>query len=94
MKRYNDTGFTLTMQKVRLAVGMAPTGASLIVDVLLNGASIFTSTPKPRILAGQTTGVAVPNTTAWPDGSFLTVDVTQIGSTVAGSNLTVTVAIV
>lgn len=91
MRLYNDTGATLTMSKVRVSAGTAPTGAALIVDVKKNGASIFPTTPKPQIAASAFTGTAVPDTTAWAVGEYLTVDVTQVGSTVAGSNVTVTV---
>ena len=73
-----------TISKVSIQVGTAPTGASLIVTVLKNGSSIGTIT----ITAGNTTAYSTslsPNTFA--DGDRLTFNVTQIGSSVAGSNL-------
>jgi hypothetical protein len=70
------------------AVAVAPTGASLIFDVKKNGTSIFNLT-FPTILAGQkVSAVVVP---AFPNvlaGDTLTVDITQIGSAVAGSYAT------
>jgi hypothetical protein len=91
LRLYNDTGVALTISKVRLAVSTAPTGQALIVDVKKDGVSIFPTTPKPQIAAAANTGTAVPDVTAWADGSYLTVDITQVGATVPGSNLTVTV---
>lgn len=88
---YNDTGSTLTISKVRVSAGTAPTGAALIIDVKKNGTTIFPTTAKPQVAAAANTGTAVPDTTSFANGDYLTVDVTQIGSTVAGSNITVTI---
>jgi len=81
----------LTMSEVILSVKTAPTGAALIVDINKNGSSIFTT--RPQIAAGATSGgssavFASPATVT--DSDVLTVDVDQIGSTVAGSDLTIT----
>lgn len=90
---YNDTGVPLTVRAVRAAVGTAPTGASLLVDVNINGTTIFgTQTNRPTITAGTFTAAAPAiNTTTIAPGDYLTVDVDQVGSTIAGSNLTVAV---
>ena len=88
-RRYNDTGATRTLSKVRLWVNTAPTGADIIVDVLKNGSSIFTT--KPRVVAGANTGTGVPTTTSWADGEYLTINIDQVGSTIAGADLQVTV---
>lgn len=90
---YNDTGATLTITKVRVSAGTAPTGSALIVDVKKNGTTVFPTTAKPQVAATANTGTAVPDTTAFANGDYLTVDVTQVGSTVAGSNLTVLVSV-
>lgn len=94
---YNDSGVTWTILSVRASAGTAPTGAALTVDVKLDGVTSIYGTPgnRPTILAGantsgKNTGHSV---TAWPDGSYLTVDVVAVGSTVAGSNLTVQVTV-
>lgn len=90
---HNDTGATLTITSVRATVGTAPTGADLIVDLNLDGSTIFTTqSNRPTIAAGTSTDLAnAINVTAWPSGSYLSVDIDQVGSTVAGSDLTVTV---
>lgn len=81
------------------AVGTAPTGAALIFDLKKNGTTIYTTTAnRPTVAAGNsTTGSGVP---ALPDvvdlalGDVLTLDVIQIGSTVAGSDARVVVEFV
>lgn len=81
---YNDTGLSLTLIAVRLWAGTAPTGASLIVDVNKNGTTMFSS-GKPTLTAtNQTSKTTGPSTTNLDDGDYLTVDVDQIGSTLAG----------
>lgn len=92
-KIYNDTGFALTIRSARATVGTAPTGASLIVDINVDGTTIFgTQANRPTIAAAgttnKTTGMSV---TTIADGSAFTVDIDQVGSTVPGSNLTVQV---
>lgn len=89
---YNDSGRVLTIQAVRSSVGTAPTGSSLIVDVTKSGATIFTTQAnRPTIAAAANTSGKVTNmnVTSFADGEYLTVDVDQIGSATAGSDLTV-----
>lgn len=73
------------------AVGTAPTGANLILDVKKNGVTIYTTTAnRPTITAGtkvSATSWPTPNVTSLVAGDVLTLDVAQIGSTVAGSDL-------
>jgi hypothetical protein len=89
---YNDSGSSLSISKVRASVGTAPTGSAVIVDVNLGGTTIFTTQAnRPSIAASGTTATAVPDVTTWPDGTYLTLDVDAIGSTIAGANLTVQV---
>lgn len=91
-RQYNDTGRTLTITSIRASVGTAPTGASVLVDVNLNGTTLFTTQAnRPTIAVSTNTATGTPAVTAWPTGGYLTVDVDQIGSTIAGSDLTVTV---
>ena len=81
-----------TIVYVRASVGTAPTGASLIVDVNKNGTTIFTTqSRRPTIAASGFTALSgTPiEVTALTTGDYLTVDVDQIGSTIAGSDLTV-----
>jgi hypothetical protein len=87
---------TYTIVGTRLMVGTAPTGASLIVDVNKNGTTIYTTQGnRPTIAASANAGGpgATPDVTALAAGDYLTVDVDQIGSTVAGSDLTVAVIV-
>jgi hypothetical protein len=84
-----------TITSVRAAVGTAPVGASVIVDVKKNGTTIFTTSGHRPTIAASTftalaTGIDVPTVSA---GDYLTVDITQIGSTTAGADLTVTVEV-
>lgn len=84
-----------TILAVRAAVGTAPTGAAILVDVNKNGTTIFTTQAnRPSIAAaGFTALAAAVNVPALAPGDYLTVDVDQVGSTVAGSDLTVTVEV-
>jgi len=83
----------LTITKVKLVVKTAPTGAAIIVDVNKNGTTIFTTQGnRPQIADGQTTGDSgAPDLTALAEGDKLTIDIDQIGSTIAGADLTVEV---
>lgn len=83
-----------TILGVSAIVDTAPTGADVILDVNKNGTTVFTTQGnRPTIPAGstETSAEAVPNTTAVAAGDDLTVDIDQIGSTVAGADLSVVV---
>lgn len=91
---YNDTGRTLTFGTIRASLGTAPTGSSATFDVLANGSTIFTTTGhRPTIAISGNTAVnsGTPDVTTIANGSYLTVSIIQVGSTVAGSDLTLTV---
>lgn len=78
---------------VRAAVGTAPTGASIICDVNKNGTTIYTTqSGRPTIAASGFTATAnSPDVTTFAAGDYMTVDVDQVGSTIAGADLTVTI---
>lgn len=83
-----------TIGLVRASVGTAPTGSPIVVDVNLNGSSIFTNQAnRPSIAAAAHTATATPNVTAITAGDFFTVDIDAVGSTNAGADLTVSVTI-
>ncbi len=87
---------TYTIVGTRLMVGTAPTGASIIVDVNKNGTTIYTTQGnRPTIAASANAGGpgATPDVTSLVAGDYLTVDIDQVGSTVAGSDLTVSVIV-
>jgi hypothetical protein len=87
---------TYTVVGTRLMVGTAPTGANLIIDVKKNGATIYTtSANRPTVVAGANSGGpgATPDATSLAAGDYITVDIAQVGSTVAGSDLTVVIVV-
>lgn len=82
-----------TLLSVMAMAGSAPTGAALIVDVHLSGTTIFTTQAnRPEIAVGtQASAEETPDVTAAAAGSYLTVDVDQVGSTLPGDDVTVLV---
>lgn len=90
-KWYNDTGRVLTVKAVRASVATAPTGASIIVDVKKNGTTMYTTSGnRPAIaISGTTVAATLPDVLTISAGDYLTVDIAQIGSTIAGADLTV-----
>lgn len=85
--------FAMNITEVRASVTTAPTGANIIVDINDGGTSIMTTT-KLSIDAGEktsTTAATAPvlTDTALADAAEITVDIDQIGSTVAGTGLKV-----
>jgi hypothetical protein len=87
-----DLGVVGSEGYIRISLTNAPTGAPLIVDVTMNGVTMF-STPV-QIDAGSKTSVgsavpAVLSTTVIPDDAEFLVYITQVGSTYAGSGLKV-----
>lgn len=92
----NDLGVPVNIRSVRAKVGTAPAGQAIIIDVKVNGTSIY-GTPgnRPTIAAGaknsgRNTGFT---TTVIPDGAELTVDIAQIGTTTPGADLGVQVEV-
>lgn len=89
---YNDTDLALNIASVRATLGTAPTGAAFIVDVLVNGTSIYTGVTanRPTIAISAFTALGgTPATLTVPVGGVVTFAVTQIGSTIAGSDLVI-----
>lgn len=77
---------------VKLRVDTAPTGAAIIVDVNVNGTTIFTTQanrPTIAISGTSSTYVTNMNTTAVAADSYITVNIDQVGSTNPGQGLTV-----
>ena len=78
----------LTIQSMSAYVQTAPAGASLNLRVNKNGSSIAT----PSIAAGATSGSLTGLTTTMNAGDYLTVDITQVGSTgTEGQNLSLVI---
>ena len=87
--------FNATINGVVASVGTAPTGASVICDVNLNGTTIFsTQANRPTIAAGtvKTSSMPTPNTTSISQFDLLSVDIDQVGSTVPGADLIVVIS--
>lgn len=78
-----------TAVAVWLHVKTAPTGAALIVDINEAGTTLFSTNPQIAISATTGGGSAVFSDTALADNAEITFDVDQVGSTVAGADLTV-----
>lgn len=73
-----------TLIFIRAQVNTAPTGAGIVLSIRRNGTSIGSVT----ISAGATEGTLTLSQ-ALTAGQYLTVNITQVGSTIAGSDLTV-----
>ncbi|MCL5074206.1 MAG: hypothetical protein M1136_00930 [Chloroflexi bacterium] len=88
-------GKAATITDVRAYLDTAPTGATFIVDVNINGVTAFTTQAnRPTIaISGNASTTTLPDVVALAAGDRLTIDVDQIGSTVAGSDLYVTITI-
>lgn len=91
LKIYNRSGRRRTISGVYLTVDMPPSGDDLIVDVNINGVSIFNSSDRPRITLGNTSGQSTNLLDYyWEEGEYITVDIDQVGS-FGGSNLVITI---
>lgn len=81
-----------TINKCYAYAKTGPTGAALIFDINKNGTSIWNSTQANRIqiAAGANYGTQTSfDTTTLAEGDILSIDVDQIGSTVAGNDISV-----
>ena len=86
--------FPINVSFVRVSLSIAPTGSDVIIDVHMNGFTMF-STPIHIDIGSKTSvGSATPAVliiTAVPDDAEFTVFITQAGATVAGSGAKVAV---
>jgi hypothetical protein len=81
--------YSFTVSTGSLRINVAPTGANVIVDVKANGASIYSV--KPTVIASQrlSNQSGIFSNTSFSGGSILNVAIDQIGSSFAGSGLTI-----
>lgn len=89
--------FGCEIVNVTAVVGTAPTGATLIVDVEKDGVTIFTTQANRPVvpIAGTESPVSArPDVTQVAAGEVLALQVDQIGSTVAGADLDVSIQFV
>lgn len=89
VRYYMDENCTIV--GVRTSVNTAPTGASIIIDINKNGTTVYTvQANRPTIAVSTNTATANnPDVTSLISGDYLTIDIDQIGSSVAGADLTV-----
>jgi len=85
--------YALTLVEMEISVATAPTGAAILVDLNKNGTTVFsTQSNRPTVAISGFVGTTTTfNTTTLADGDYLTVDIDQIGSTVAGADLIVAI---
>jgi hypothetical protein len=85
----------LIIGKVRASCGAAPTGSQLIVDVNVNGTTVYgDQAHRPAIAAGALTAVGgAPTTAGLSAGDYLTVDIDQVGSDTPGAALIVQISL-
>lgn len=80
-------GQATTLNEFHVVVGTAPTGAAMIVKLRINGTILAAANATVAISA--TTADVTGLTQALSVGDLLTWDITQIGSTIAGSDVAV-----
>ncbi len=82
--------FAMTLRSATGRVNTAPVGDSMIVDVRVGGASIFASQAEMiNIADGTQQGVSTTKDHDVAAGDVITLEVEQVGSTTAGSDLAV-----
>lgn len=82
--------FDFTLVNAVGQAGGAPGGASLIVDVRVNGTSVFASQAEMiSIASGQKQDTSATKNHAVSAGDALTFEIEQVGSPIAGADLTV-----
>lgn len=87
-------GGTYTIVGVTCTLGTAPTGATTFkVDVNKNDVTIFTTQSNRPIFTASTTIAhsGTPDVTSVTDNDVISIDIDAIGSTIAGSDLSVLV---
>jgi hypothetical protein len=84
--------YAFTLTRVRASVNTAPTGSTLIVDINENGTSVLST--KLSIDASEKTSTTAASSAVISDSAIandaeITVDIDQVGSTIAGKGLKV-----
>lgn len=81
---------------VRSRMGTAPTGSSSIHDLNIDGTTAFTTQGnRPTVSAGSNnSSTTLPDVVDVSAGSYLSGDIDQIGSTVAGGHLVLSVTLI
>lgn len=85
--------YGMTLSSIRANVKTAPTGSILIVDIKQNGTTILSTLLSIDASSKTSVGASTPaviSNTSLADDAEMTVDVTQIGSTIPGTGLKIT----
>ncbi len=94
---YNRTGVPLTIRAVDIQVGtVGPTGAAILMDLNISGTTAYTTQGnRPTIAAaagaGAVAAATLPDVVTIGAGAYLTADIDQVGSTIAGTGLVLSV---
>lgn len=91
-RQYVETA--MSIETIRIAVNQPPAGDDVIVDVRVNGTSVFAAGERPHIPMGVWSLLIRGEDLAtryMAAGQYLTADVVQVGSVFPGADLTVTV---
>jgi hypothetical protein len=85
--------YNMKLTDVRASVGTAPTGATIIVDINEGGSTILSTELTIDASEKTSTTASVPVVISdddLADDAEITIDIDQIGSTIAGAGLKVT----
>lgn len=72
-----------TLSEIDLFVNTAPSGSAINLDINKNGTSVAT----PSISADSTSNTGISASVSFAEGDYITVDIDQVGSSTAGSDL-------
>jgi hypothetical protein len=82
----------VTLTAVRLNVNTAPTGSALVVNIKEGGTTVFSTKPQIDVSAKTSVGSGTPaviSDSSLASDAEITIDIDQIGSTIAGKGLKV-----
>jgi hypothetical protein len=80
----------MTLTAVRLNVNTAPTGSALVVNIKEGGTTVFSTKPQIDVSAKTSVGSGTPaviSDSSLASDAEITIDIDQIGSTIAGKGL-------
>jgi hypothetical protein len=88
---YAPTDFSI--EAITVSCGTPPTGSSIIIDINRNGATIFSNQAnRPQIFENNFFATSAdPDILTLDQNQYLTVDIDQVGSTFAGSDVVVVI---
>ena len=80
-----------TLLKVYIYAKIAPTGSDLIIDINKNGTTLWSAqSNRPKLTDGSNSSTTITfDTNTVIEGDLLTIDVDQVGNTIAGQDLTI-----